>query len=262
MTILDEDSTDPADLTVVYNVAAPDDVTGNILLVHAGISDAISLGDDEDPGALQVRLPDDPLLAGVDASDFRIVSAPTVTADPAGMTIIASGESPLLYRLRQQDRSIVLIAPDIMHTNLPLTIDFPVLVRNILAQLTPRPTPPSPLWTNVGDPLSLQGYDNPSALTSPDGETLSFDAQRAFIPQSPGIYTLTTKRGVYPLAANVALGESIPAQEEVAASVGYEALHAEITGIPLWPEVALVALLLLTAEGAIYQGWTFRRRRR
>ena len=261
MTILDEDSTDPADLTVVYNVAAPDDVIGNILLVHAGISDAISLGDDEDPGALQVRLPDDPLLAGVDASDFRIVSAPTVTADPAGMTIIASGESPLLYRLRQQDRSIVLIAPDIMHTNLPLTIDFPVLVRNILAQLTPRPTPPSPLWTNVGDPLSLQGYDNPSALTSPDGETLSFDAQRAFIPQSPGIYTLTTKRGVYPLAANVALGESIPAQEEAAASVGYEALHAEITGIPLWPEVALAALLLLIAEGAIYQGWTFRRRR-
>ena len=262
MTILDEESTDPADLTVVYNVAAPDDVIGNILLVHAGISDAIILGDDEDPGALQVRLPDDPLLAGVDPSDFRIASTPTVTADPAGTTIIALGESPLLYRLRQQDRSIVLIAPDIMRTNLPLTIDFPVLVRNILAQLTPRPTPPSPLWTNVGDPLSLQGYDNPSALTSPDGEALSFDAQRAFIPQSPGIYTLTTKRGVYPLAANVALGESIPAQEEVAASVGYEALHAEIARIPLWPEVALAALLFLIAEGAIYQGWTFRRRRR
>ena len=262
MTILDEDSTDAVDLTVVYNLAAPDDVTGNILLVHAGISDAISLGDDEEPGALQVRLPDDPLLAGVDPSDFRIASTPTVTADPAGVTIIASGESPFLYRLRQQDRSIVLIAPDIMRTNLPLTIDFPILIRNILAQLTPRPTPPSPLWASVGDPLSLQGYDNPSALTSPDGEALLFDEQRAFIPQSPGIYTLTTERGVYPLAANVALGESIPAQGEAAASVGHEVLRADITGIPLWPEVALAALLLLLAEGAIYQGWTFRRRRR
>lgn len=262
MTILDEDDAQSPDLTIVYNETAPDDVTGNILLVHAGISDAISLGDDEEPAALQVRLPDDPLLAGVDPSDFRIASSPTVTVDPAGTTIIATGESPLLYRLRQQDRSIVLIAPDIMHTNLPLTIDFPILIRNILTQLTPRPTPPSPLWANVGDPLSLQGYDNPSALTSPDGEVHSFDAQRAFIPQSPGIYTLTTKRGLYPLAVNVALGESIPAPGEAAASVGYEAIHADITGIPLWPEVALAALLLLIAEGALYQGWTFRRRRR
>jgi len=112
----------------------------------------------------------------------------------------------------------------------------------------------------VGESLSLQGYDNPSALTSPDGEALSFEEQRAFIPQSPGIYTLTTERGVYPLAANVTLGESIPAQGEAAASAGYEVLRADITGIPLWPEVALAALLLLLAEGAIYQGWTLRRR--
>ena len=255
ITILDENTAGPADLTVVYNVAAPGDVSGNILLVHASISDAISLGEDEEPGALQVTLPDDPLLAGVDPSDFRVALIPEVTADPAGKTIIRSGESPLLYCLKEENRSIVLIAPDIMHTNLPLTIDFPVLVRNILALLTPRPTPPSPLWANVGEPLSLQGYGSPTSLTAPDGKTISTDVAHTFIPQSPDIYTLTTDQGTFPLAVNVPLAESIPAASEQAESLAGRALNAEVTMVPLWPQVALAALVLFILEAALYHGW-------
>lgn len=260
--IVAEDDAGSVDLTVVYNDTAPDELTGDTLLVHSGIAGAISIGADEKPASLKVVLPDDPLLAGVDPSDFRIASSPVVIADPAGKTIVASESSPIIYRLREEDRSIVLIAPDIMHTNLPLTIDFPVLVRNILAQLTPRPTPPSPIWANVGDPLPLQGYGSPISLTSPDGRTIGVEGRRAFIPQIPGIYTLATDQGTFPLAVNVPVAESIARANEKGEVLAEGVRHSEATTIPLWPQVSLAALLLLMLESALYNGWGFMGRKR
>ena len=260
--LVPEDDAGAVDLTVVYNQMAPDDLSGNILLVHSGIPGAISLGDDEKASVLKVILPDDPLLVGVDPSDFRIASSPAVSADPAGRTIISSGGSPIIYLLSEEDRAIVLIAPDIMRTNLPLTIDFPVLLRNILTQLTARPTTPSPIWANVGDPLSLQGCGTPISLTSPDGRMISTGVQRSFIPQAPGIYTLTTDRGTFPLAVNVPLAESIAGGSAQAEGLAGRGVHAEARLIPLWSQVSFAVLLLLMLESALYHGWGFAGRRK
>ncbi|HHR86261.1 MAG TPA: VWA domain-containing protein [Candidatus Acetothermia bacterium] len=254
--IVADDENEAVDLTVIYDETAPKDLVGSILLVHASLPGSILLGEDLELASLRVALPDDGLLAGVDPSDFRVAAAPAVIADPAGETIItASTDSPILYRLNQENRSIVLIAPDIMRTNLPLTIDFPVLVRNILAYLTPRPTPPSPTWTNVGDPLSLKGYGNPTSLTAPDGKTLATEVQRTFIPQAPGIYILKTTKGTFPLAANIPASESIPAPTAQTEALEGRTLHSEATMVPLWPQIVLLALLLCVLEAALYYGW-------
>ena len=254
--ILADDKNEAVDLTVVYNENAPKDLVGNILLVHAGLAGSITLGDDQEAPSLRVAAPDDPFLDGVDPSDFRLAATPAVIADPAGETIItASTGSPVLYRLNQESRSIVLIAPDIMRTNLPLTIDFPILVRNILAQLAPRSTPPSPTWANTGDPLSLRGYGDPTGLTAPNGVALTTGDQRSFIPQAPGIYLLTTGRGTFPLAVNVPVSESLPSPVAQAQIGAGSTVHSQITMVPLWPPIVLALFLLCLVESAIYYEW-------
>ncbi len=260
MSLVEDESDEPVDLTVVYSQSAPADLDGNILLVHAGLPDTIEIGTDVPPGQLQVTSADDVLLAGIDPFDFRVKAAPSVSVNKGGTTILALGESPFLYHLTQAGRRIVLIAPDIMQSNLPLTVDFPVLIRNILTLLVPRPSSPTPTWANVGEPVSLTGYGMPTQLISPAGDALVIEGRATFTPQSPGIYTLTTDKGTYRLAVNVDPVESAPPQAVIAVSSSHSEYRAEQITIPLWREVALLALLMLIVEAAIYQGWTIKRR--
>lgn len=262
MTLVEEDEREPVDVTVVYNQTAPADVIGSILLVHAGLTGAVEIGTDEPPARLSVRAPDDTLLAGIDPFDFRVKLSPVVSADEEGTIVLTLGYSPFLYYLKQERRQIVLIAPDIMQSNLPLTVDFPVLIRNILAMLAPQPSPPTAAWATVGEPLPLVGYGTPTELVSPTGQDVAIEGKSAFTPQLPGIYTLTTDKGTYRLAANVDPAESALPEDAVAVSSSQSVYRAEQITIPLWPEITMLALLLLIIEGAMYHGWTIRGRRR
>ena len=249
----------PVDLTVAYNAQLPSDIGGNILLVHAGVDGLVTIGDERRGENLVVAHSSDPLLAGVDPLDFRVRSAPRVEIPDVGTTVLAHGEEPFLYRLAEQGRTLVLISVDLMETNLPLTVDFPLLVRNILDAFSPLPAQASYAWSIVGEPIRVDGYGAVIELEDPAGRSIKLSSNaEAFIPQLPGLYTLKTDRGTYPLAVNVDPSESLPPGDVLVSAAPEAATTQAQVLYPMWPVIAGLGLLALLLEASMYHGWRLR----
>jgi len=249
----------PVDLTVAYNAQLSSDIDGNILLVHAGVDGLVAIGDERRGENLIVAHPSDPLLAGVDPLDFRVRSAPQVRVSSAGTTVLTLGEEPFLYRLAEQGRTLVLISPDLMETNLPLTVDFPLLIRNILNAFTPLPAQASYAWSIVGEPIRVDGYGAVIGLEDPAGRSIRLSSNAdSFIPQIPGLYALKTDRGTYSLAVNVDPAESLP-PGDVLVDAAPEAVTTQAQVLySMWPIIAGLGLLALLLEAGMYHGWRLR----
>ena len=267
ITLVDQEDEGPVDLILSYDITLPAEATGNILLIHAGLDGLITIGEELGGGeietAVSIAVPEDQLIEGIDPSNFRVRSVPVVTVPEQGTVILRTGDEPLLYRLQDDERDLVLIAPDLMCTNLPLTVDFPLLVRNILASFSVLPAPVTYTWALVGEERSIREYGEAIKLVDPEGKALSLGETGSFLPQRPGIYTLTTSKGIYPLAVNVDLMESEPPvlpEEPILAEASLaEAIHLEAqTLFSLWPLFAGLAILFLLVETLLYRGWRLR----
>lgn len=256
LTLVPADDPSPVDVTVAYATSLPAKTTGNVLLVHAPLEGLIAIGDDVEPGELEVTAAGDPLLTDLDPFDFRVRSSPAVSAPKDGTTVLSLGSLPFLYRHEEESRKVVLIAPDLLETNLPLAVDFPLLVRNILHFFSHEPSQAPHAWNVVGEPVPLEKYGKPLKLAGPGGEEISLPTGAdAFIPELPGIYTLTTDRGVFPLAANLAPSESAPPTERGQGDGSAPTPETrQATVLPLWPYLAGLAFLALLAEVACYRG--------
>lgn len=263
LTLIGDNEAVSADLIVAYRTVLPAEATGNILLVHAGLHGIVAIGEEIGGGEVSVVLPDDPLLNQVNPFNFRVISAPRVEVAEGGATVLELGGMPFLHRMSDEKRKVVLLSPDIMATNLPLTIDFPLLIQNILRHFAAVPAPIPLGWALVGEPISISGHGTPIGLISPSGRSLPIvAAAAAFLPQEPGIYMLTTTRGAYPLAVNIDPAESAPPIVSVAPSPLLPAVAEATVITPWWPLFAGLALLFLLVEILLYQGWLSGRRSR
>jgi len=255
MLLVGQDEAGPADLTVAYGVALPAAPTGPLLLVHAGLVGVVSLGEEIDGGAVEAAALDDPILAGVDPLDFRVRSIPRLDSLAPGKTLLETAGMPFLWRSDRAGPRVVLIASDLMATNLPLTVDFPLLVRNILDELVDLPARGNADWAIVGRSVSLSGRGTVLRVADPRGGTVSAEGIRAFLPRTAGLHTVTTDDGSYLLAVNVDPAESSPATPSLpgAAAAVPEPLEAQVV-LPIWPMLVVAVILLLLLEAARYHG--------
>jgi len=263
------EASDPtsADINVAYGVPLPAGVSGSVLLVHGSLPGVVEVGEDQegDTGTLAVDAPGDPLLANVDPLDFVVRRAPVVRPLAAGVTLLSAGGEPVLWRADLPERRVVLLAPDPVKTNLPLTVDFPILVWNIVHWLSlADPSAPPPALV-AGEPIPFAPYGVPERLKDPSGHETQIDPSSVgFLAKASGIYQLTTSSGTYAIAVNVdwdesprpaAAGTVAPAVREGAANTLEAAL------LSAWPIAAVLALGLLVLESAIYQRPGLPRRR-
>ncbi|MGB2982521.1 MAG: VWA domain-containing protein [Candidatus Bipolaricaulia bacterium] len=244
-------SSEQADLTVVRNTEVPASLPGNLLLIGSEMSAVFEFGADLSGVPVAVGEPNHPLVNGIDPGSIRVFSLPEMSVPAESTVVLTAGGSPLLVEYAQNDRTIHALAPDVGATNLPVTVDFPLLIRNILGRITRLPAALSYDWTLVGDPVRLTGLGAILALVAPNGSEIQLDAARAFfLPEAPGLYALTTERGVFPIAVNVAPGESVDFARSGDTSSDLVTGRLGQVLLPLWPYVAAFAALLLIAETA------------
>ena len=261
--LLAPDDPSAADLVVAYGTTLPAETTGNALLVHSGLAGLVEIGGDAEPAPLVVAAPDDPLLAQVDPSNFWVRASPSVALDEEVRVILALGSQPFLCRYADVRRRIVFVAPDLLETNLPLTVDFPLLVANILRWFSPSSGREATADVLVGEPIALGDYGRAIRLKEPWGEELPLLAgTEAFVPPAPGVYTLSSDRGTFVVAANLDPAESSPPAESSALTSSATAPETRKSAlVGLWPYLAALALLALLAEDLLYRGATWRRSR-
>lgn len=250
----------PVDLTIAYGTDLGPEVSGPLLLVHAGLAGTIRLVEERDGGTVETSALGDPVLSGVDPSDFRVRSISRLEPLTPGTAILDVSGTPLLWRGKRGGSPVLAIAADLMATNLPLTVDFPVLVRNLLQELVALPGPARPDWAVVGRAIALSGRGTVLRVTDPDGGTVAGEGAQFVLPTRPGLHTVTTDQGSYSLAVNVDPAESTPAVAGLDAFPVESAAPLEARVVrPIWLVFAVAALLVLLTETLRYHGISLRR---
>jgi hypothetical protein len=241
-----------ADLTVVNGSTIPASYRGTILLVDAEIQDVIMLGEERERASLRAAASTDPLLEGLRPSDIRVFASPAVDLPEDAVVLLEADGEPVLATWLSEDQDVTLLAPRLEMTNLPLSIDFPLLVSNIVSRVTRLPAPLDYAWTHVGDAVELGGRGGIIRLEGPDGHAIQVSPQDLyFFPETPGLYVLTTDRGEFALAVNVAPSESVPSgsvlyDEDL--STPLPEAQAREYWLETWPILIGLLILLLLAE--------------
>lgn len=198
-----------ADLTVVHKATLPSAYSGSILLVSGEIEGIATLGDERERLSLRAVRSSHPLLDGLSPSDIRVFSSPSVSLPEQALVILESDGEPVLATWRSETQDVTLFSARLEMTNLPLAVDLPLLIRNVVSRVARLPATLAYEWTHVGDPFALLGRGSIRSLVDPDQRTIAVsEHDMFFFPQTPGLYTLTTDRGVFPFAVNVAPSES------------------------------------------------------
>lgn len=211
----------------------------------------------------------DPLLRYVDFGGVNLRRYRVIEPGPWARTLIAADDGPLLLAGVEGGQQIAVLSFDLRESDLPLQIDFPLLLANLIEWYTPAELVVAGTSLRVGDTLPL--FPPPEADTirveHPDGRmtTLALNAGSPSFrdADAPGLYRVqawqddtllseahvpvnlfsSSESNITPLSADqIRLGGSdVSVAPEVQIS-----LHE------FWPWVTLLALLFVMLEWYAY----------
>ncbi|GEM_PF-326283 len=169
------------DLIVANRTEVPPHLEGNLLLVNSSYPPLIQvqLSEPREVHKLVVEAPGHPLLRGVELGDFIITRAYPARLPPGGELLLSADGLPALYLIEEGGYSLCYIGLDLRRSNIYLTVDFPILMRNLLAWLLP----PRELQLEVGQPFPVEGPEGARpTIMDPQGRPAPL------IGELPGFY--------------------------------------------------------------------------
>lgn len=224
----------PWDLLVAVRTVLSASPTGPVLLVGASSPEA-ELGAAVPAGPIRGEV--SPLLRHVVPEGLRADAVYPAALPEDAVVDLRAGSEPALARWEGAEGRRALLTLDLTRSNLPVVVDFPILLRNVLAWLLPyRPRPA----LVVGEALRLAPG---TEVVTPAGRV-----SEVFVPDRPGLYELVREGRREVVAVNVPSDESLPAQ----AGVGRGPVVARtVADLVAWPWLAGGAFLLLLGEWAL-----------
>jgi hypothetical protein len=134
----------------------------------------------------------DPLLSYVKLNTVRVGQAQAVTPPPWGRTLIEAEGGPLLIAGQAGSRRVAILAFDLHHSDLPLQIDFPLLMVNLARWLLPG--------DNLSQGQSLranQSFDLPGAASADQTLIRTPGGSEISIPADQTAFAGTGELGIY-----------------------------------------------------------------
>ena len=212
----------------------------------------------------------DPLLTYVQLNTVRIGQAQAVTPPPWGRTLIAAEGGPLLIAGQRDKQRVAILTFDLHRSDLPLQIDFPILMVNLARWLLPGDTQrgqPGQTF-QAGQRLPLPAAASADSLTirTPGGREIN-------LPSDQTSFGETAELGLYDILAQepdqteptLLAGFAVNLLDETetdiqprslataAATPNQAAGVAPLTGQREWWGVAaLLALVVLLLEWWVY----------
>lgn len=261
------------DLLVVDRIVGPEEPTVPTLYVAPDRwPTGVTAGPLTDRPAVTFQDPDHELLDQVDLSGVGIAEATPLEA-PALATLVSGPSGDLVVAGRLDGTPVVLLAFDLLSSNLPLETAWPVLVANTTSWLT---GPPATSPTTAGSTLSLPTPPGTEGIgvEPPGGAPVSLDvaAPRLTVDQV-GVWRLSYEGPVSrPPLASIAVNVD-PAESDLARArpdpvaerghLGGGAAEAATEGRrQLGPDLLVVVLLLVLGEWVWTHGLRPWRRRR
>jgi hypothetical protein len=217
----------------------------------------------------------DPILTGVDLSGVTFRETPIHVLEATAVEIAGSPGGSLIYRgtVPGSDQPMVVLTFDVGQSNLPSRIAFPILVANIVQELTPGSLPPivalgSPVVFEPGSDAESVTIVSPSGVISelpvPAGETADdtpLSREIAFAGTSePGTYRLfsSTASGRELNVGSFVVNAGHPRESDLRSNADLPAILTGADGAAsttvlslasdLWPALVAAAVLILLIE--------------
>jgi hypothetical protein len=174
--------------------------------------------------------------------------------------IVSDGNDPLIWAGDDGRRRIVMIGFDLTRSDLPLKVEFPILLANAMSWLAGRDSPATERAIRAGQPATIPTSGPSVRITTPDGDTREVAARDGSI-----VFADTLRAGKYQVKAAPPFAVSLLSEAESntaprdsiktragEASEQMEAFHSERE---VWRWIALFALAVLMIEW-----WAYHRR--
>jgi len=252
------------DVVIFDRVAVPSLTQGNFLLIDT-LAPNLPIqwrGKSENP-RVSAPLAKHPLTEGLRLGDLRVQEARRIGLTGEATVLAGSTDGPLLIALERAKLRLLFIGFDLAASDLPLRVAFPVLMHNLLEWFHPQRLEFPAQSTHAGTPFALRlpAGDGAVEITSPSGrkEVLA-------TPASPLLFADTFQSGFYGYKSASRAGrfavnlfdesesDIMPRLNLTAPAMpGEEGFSAEERGLPLWPTLLGLVLLLLGAE--LFLAW-------
>ncbi len=184
----------PFDVVIFDRVAAPALTRGNFILINT-IAPNLPLeraGTMHNPRVAMAAK--HPLTAGLSLGDLTIREASRVTLKGEGTVLARAGTSPLLYALESGGLRVLFLGFDLLASDLPLRVAFPVLFHNALEWFQPRSREFPGAAVKAGAPVTLKLANSTPAveISSPSGKRELLSA-----PKDSLVFADTFEAGFY-----------------------------------------------------------------
>lgn len=242
------------DLAVLVNTTIDELPKGNVLLLHSQVTGQIHLGAKQPGGFAQSAISDHPLLRGIEADGIYVEELPSTEFLIPNTPLLSVNSLPLVTDAGTEQRTVLVFSTDLTATNLPITVDFPILLRNMLAGMQRLPSSLVHDWRTTGHLIEAGEFGSFLSARDPSERVIPLNSEQlAITTEEPGFYIVTTQQGVMPVAINVDPAESYVPQGagSQVTDIGAEPETKE-TLRRLWPYFALALLVLLIAESLAY----------
>ncbi|MDH3443674.1 MAG: VWA domain-containing protein, partial [Deltaproteobacteria bacterium] len=250
----------------IYNVIifdrveVPDLTEGNVILINTVAPNLpLSVQGEVRLPRINASLTKHPITAGLSLGDLHVEQSLRVAASGDGIVLARGAESPLLVAFERPKLRALFIGFDLMASDLPFRVAFPVLFHNAFEWFQPqrrefpadsvRAAAPFPIFVPPGDP-DLE-------ITMPSGRR-----ERLQALSNPVVFSDTLETGVYSYKSASREGlftvnlfdeeeSDIRVRTDVATTPAAPAAQEQRVveaGFSLWPFLLAAVLLLLVLE--------------
>jgi Ca-activated chloride channel family protein len=171
--------------------------------------------------------------------------------------VVASANDALISAGETGERRVVMMSFDPAKSDLPLKVEFPILLFNSINWLAGRDAAASDRAVRVGQPFTIQSGEPSVSVTTPDGETKEITALEA-----TAIFADTLRAGIYQVSGSPPMAASLlsEAESDTTPRETLKTRAGEVSGEAetfysereWWRWIALLALAVLAAEWWVY----------
>jgi uncharacterized membrane protein len=183
------------DLMVFDRVAAPALTQGNLILIDTVAPNLpiVLTGKVQNPRVL-APIAKHPLTQGLSLGDLRVQEARRIALKGEGTVLARAAEGALMYALDRGKLRVLFVGFDLMASDLPLRIAFPLLFHNALEWFQPQRLEFPAQTARAGAPITLRLRPSESAveITAPSGKKDVFSSTAG-----PLIFADTFQAGFY-----------------------------------------------------------------
>jgi Mg-chelatase subunit ChlD len=249
------------DLIVLDGVPAPRLAAGNFLLINT-VAEGVPVRTTGRAGALRASSAPakHAVTAGVRLDDILIKDALALHQTGPGTVLLGSSRAPLIFAHERERLKALVFGFDLLSSDLPYRVAFPVLMSNALEWFQPRKPEFPTRQAQAGRPyqIQLRGGEDDIEIRTPSNKL-----ERLRAVAGPPAYPGTFEAGFYSVKAGNRESEfsvNLLSQSEsdIRPRVDLSELERrdeggagrrEARGYSLWPFLLLAAVALLAFEG-------------